>query len=138
MKKIIAFGCILFLTIQLVNGQTDTAMYGSAQALHDKYMKNYNTQNKAGWIALAGGLGITAIGSYIYFNQAMGEGSITSIGPTLFYLGAFTTLVGVPLFISAGHNKKKAKLALKEETLTSCNRLINRSNYVSVALTIRL
>ena len=139
MKKILVSGCLFLSIIQLVNGQKlDTVRYASPQELHEKYMQNRKTQNKTGLIILTCGLGMTAGGSYIYFIQAMGEGSITNTGPTLFYLGAIATLASVPFFISAGQNKKKAKLALKEEFLTIGNRILNRSNYMALALTIRL
>ena len=113
-------------------------MHTSPQAMHDKYMQNRTVQNTVGWVILGCGLGMTAGGSYIYFVQAIGEGNVSNAGPTLFYLGVATSLASIPFFISAGQYKKQAKFALKAESITTGNKALNRSNYMALALTIRL
>ena len=138
MKKILFLACLFLSVIQLVNGQKlDTAMYTSPQALHDKYMQNRAVQNTVGWVVLGCGLGMTAGGIYVYFIQAIGEGDVSSAGPTLFYLGVASSLASIPFFISAGQYKKKAQLALKKESITFGNKAPNRTGYMALALTIR-
>lgn len=139
MIKILALICCSLFMNQPVNGQkTDTAMNISPQALHDKYIQNSKTQNTIGWIALGSGIGLTAGGIYTYVIQAMGEGSVTNTGPTLFYLGATAALTSIPFFISAGKYKGKAKLALKGESVTMGNKILHKSGYTALALTIAL
>ena len=57
-------------------------------------------------------------------------------GDWMIYLGGAATLASIPFFISAGKNKRKAELKLKNSISNNYFRKNNRSNYLSVSLTI--
>lgn len=137
MKKILILICFSLLTIQLVKGQkNNTSMSTSPQALHDMYMQKRKTNNTVGWIMLGSGIGMTTGG--IAINLSGGIFNNNSKGLWLFYLGRATTLASIPFFISAGSNKRKAKLALKGESVTIGNKTLYKSNYTTLAFTIQL
>jgi hypothetical protein len=138
MKKILILFCLSLLTIQLVKSQkSDKSISTSPIGLHDLYMKKHKTNNTVGWIMLGSGIGMTLGGFATNVSTGWGEGNKNN-GLWLSYLGGATTLASIPFFISAGSNKRKAKLALKGESVTIRNKLLVKSNYPAIALIIQL
>lgn len=136
MKKIIILFCISLFTMQLVKGQkSDNSINMSSQELHDFYMKKHKTYNIIGGIMLVSGIGMT-IGGLATNASSWGESNKNN-GLGLFYFGAATTLLSIPVFITAGSSKRKAKLALKGEVVNIRYKQPNKSNYPVIALTIQ-
>ena len=137
MKKILFLFCLSLLVIQLVKSQKiDKSISTSPKELHDQYMKNRKTNNTIGWIMLGSGIGMTLGGFATNVSTGWGEGNKNN-GLWLSYLGGATTLASIPFFISAGSNKRKAKLALKGESVTIRNKLLDKYNYQAIALIIQ-
>ena len=135
-KKILILFCFSLLTIQLIKGQKiDTSRSTSPQALHDMYWQKRKTNYTVGVIILGSGIGMT-IGKIA--NNLSGGNFDGSKGLWLFYLGGAATLISIPFFISARSNERKAKLALKGESVTIGNKILVKSNYSALALTIQL
>ena len=59
-------------------------------------------------------------------------------GVGLINAGGVVALTSIPLFIGASKNKKRAKLALKGESISFKYFPIEKSNYVALSLTIPL
>lgn len=137
MKKYLILFCLSLLTMQLVKSQKiDKSISMSPKELHDLYMKKRNTNNTVGGIILVSGIGMTLGGFATNVSTGWGEGNKNN-GLWLFYLGGATTLASIPFFISAGNNKRKAKLSLKGESVTIRNKLLDKSNYPAIALIIQ-
>jgi hypothetical protein len=136
MKKMSILFCISLFTMQLVIGQKiDNSISMSSQELHDFYMKKHKTYNIIGGIMLVSGIGMT-IGGLATNASSWGESNKNN-GLGLFYFGAATTLLSIPVFITAGRSKRKAKLALKGETVNIRHRLPEKSIYPAIALTVK-
>ncbi len=141
MKKLLFLSCFSFLIFQSVNAQkNDPANTASTQALHDNYIQKSKTYKTAGWVILGTGIGMLISGGIIYANYAdQGfNGPRPKTGETLIIAGAGAALASIPFFILAKSNKTKATLALKGETVTFGNKLLQKSNYTALALTIKL
>ena len=141
MKKLLLLSWFVFLTVQLVNAQKNApANTTSTQALHDNYIQKSKTYKTAGWVLLGAGTGMLISGGIIFANYAdQGfNGATPKTGETLIIAGASAALVSIPFFILAKSNKTKAALALKEETVTFGNKLLYKSNYTALVLTIQL
>lgn len=141
MKK---FFFLVFLTLiaQLAYTQkidTSFTSINSPQALHDSYMKKRRANKTAGWIMLGSGVAMFVGGSLINFNENfLNSHGDDSKGAWLAYLGVASTLGSIPLFIAARKNKLKARLALKGEAVTIGNKMLSKSAYSALALTIPL
>ena len=123
-----------FFVVQLVMGQhIDTAMNKSPQRLHDMYMQNRKTNAIIGWVMLGAGIGMTLGGIAKYYNT-----SESNNGKSIAYLGGALTFGSIPFFISAGNNKRKARLALKGESVIIGNEKHYKFNYTALALQIQL
>ena len=119
--------------MQLVKGQKrDESVSMSSQELHDFYMKKHKTNNIIGFVMLASGIGMT-IGGLATNVSSWGESNKNN-GLGLAYFGAATTLLSIPVFISAGNNKRKANLALKGEAVNIMHRLPEKSIFPVIAL----
>lgn len=135
-KQIFLFGCFL-LSIQFILAQhIDTVMHQTPQSLHDFYMHKRKVNTIAGWIVVGSGIGMFVGGASINISSGWGEGNHQR-GIWLCYLGGATTLASIPLFVMAGVNKRKAKLALKNETVLD-RKIYGNFNYAALALTIEL
>lgn len=105
----------------------------SPQELYDFHMSKKKANNTAAWITfgsgvamIVGGLGINMSGG-IVDNDATNNNK----GLWLSYLGGATTLVSIPLFISAGKHKKKAKFQLQNGAVG-----INNVKYTGISVVI--
>jgi len=139
MKRTLALFFVLLFAFEMANGQViETQPEKTPEQLYDFHILK-NKQNKtAAWICL--GSGIVMIGAGMAINLGGGildnDSTNNNEGLWLSYVGAATTLVSIPLFIKAGSHKRKAKLSLKGNSVSFGNIVIEKSNYVSMALTI--
>ena len=118
--RIIA-GFLLFAPL-LAQGQENKFVVNqepkTAQEMHDMFMKKSKAKSTAAWITLGSGVFLAGVGfATIDYDNGFATGSV--IGAGLVVIGGASTLVSAPFFISAGSNKRKAKLALKGETVSS-------------------
>lgn len=158
MRKISVSLLIVLFAIQLVKGQKiDTSVRRSPQVLHDMYLQKYKANKTVGWLLLGSGIGMMIGSVAINLSHGiLGGGSLLanlngsptttssnsnnngSRGVWLAYAGGAATLASIPFFISAGSNKTKAGLALKEEAITIAGRRVDKSGYTAIAFTIQL
>lgn len=75
----------------------------------DFYLQKNKNQNTAGWVLLLSGTAMT-VGGGIAFGNSWGTYSYTAtdIYGFIMLAGVVADLVSIPLFISAGVNKRKA------------------------------
>ena len=141
MKKLLFLSGFSFITVQLVNAQkNEPANATASQALQDNYIQKSKPYKTAGWVLLGAGTGMLIIGGIIFANYAdQGfNGPRPKTDETLIIAGASASLVSIPFFILAKKNKTKATLVLKGETISFGNKLLYKSNYTALALTIQL
>jgi hypothetical protein len=137
MKKIITLFIVALFSMQLVSAQkTDTSIYHSPQDLHNFYWQKHKTNHIIGWCCLGGGTAMLISGIAIKVRN--GLLSNNSQGQWLTYLGFGSTLASIPFFISSGKNKRKARLALKAQSISFGNNTLNQLKYKAVVLTISL
>ncbi len=159
MKLTITFFLILILICQNTFGQViETITDGPpqeqskfvSQTQYDFYSLKQKRQKTAAWICLGGGAAMTITGLILAENNA--EGTIKSIfteekngseegfvsGSLLTIVGGATSLASIPLFISAGKNKRKAALSIKGERLSFGKLNSRKSQLLAVAVTIDL
>ena len=87
----------------------------STQELYDFHISKKKVNNTAAWITFGGGVAMIVGGIGINTSGGIVDGDSTNNnkGLWLSYLGGATTLASIPLFISAGKHKKKAKIQLQ-------------------------
>lgn len=149
---------IFILTFQCAIGQVmDTSISTTPQENFDFYNLKQKRQKTAAWICLGGGVAMTLTGLVIKGGHKTGEafgemfGEILTLGLAdfeetepppianfLIYLGGASTAASIPLFVSAGNNKRKASLSIKGEPLTFGKLNTRKSQLVSVLVTIDL
>lgn len=138
MKKtflLLSFG---LLTMPFVFGQKlDDSLSASPEELHDMFMKKRKVNNIVGWTMVGTGITMILGGFATNVSTGWGEGNQDN-GLWLSYLGGASTIVSIPLFISAAGNKRKAKFALKGETFSTRNKLPEQNCFPSMALIIQL
>lgn len=126
---------ILVFSIQIIHGQKiDSSTDKNPQELFDYYTYKQKKQKKEAWITLGIGATLTIGGGLLVANDLYGSGG--TIGGVMFLIGVPTSLISIPLFISAGKNKKRANLALKGESISFKYIPIEKSNYLALSLTI--
>jgi hypothetical protein len=129
MKKLIILACLFSWTFNAAKAQ-DTA---AGKPISSEYRKNrpnffkeknqayyehkFKTKQTGAWVLLIGGAAIGAVGYFVYNSNAnktssdldgVINDSFNSAGGLIaMYAGGFMITGSVPLFISAGHYKKK-------------------------------
>ena len=108
----------------------------SPQELYDFHIKKKKENNTAAWVTLGGGVAMFVAGLGINSSGGIIDNDTTNNnkGLWLSYLGGATTLISVPLFISAGKHNRKAKIQLQNGAVG----LDYRFNYSGIALVISL
>lgn len=140
MKKHISILVILFLSIQLVAAQkVDTPLSRSPQSMYCFYMGKYNAKQTVGWVLLAPGFTVAAIGGIINANlgyNVLTTGFSLSKGSKFGILGSLIALTSIPFFISAGNDRAKAFLSLKKEKLSIFERGPGKFSYPAIAIKV--
>lgn len=136
---------ILFFSFSNLQSQViEPSINNSSQELYDFHIVKHRKNKTTAWIMLGGGFTITMAGLIV--NSADEATTALTLGlidveeehggDWMIYLGGAATLASIPFFISAGKNKRKAELKLKNSISNNYFRKNNRSNYLSVSLTI--
>jgi len=105
----------------------------STQELYDFHISKKKANNTAAWIALGGGVAMIVGGLGINMSGGIVDNDSTNNnkGLWLSYLGGAVTVVSIPLFISAGKHKRKAKIQLQNGAIGGNQKI----NYSAVSLT---
>ncbi len=127
MKQIFIF---IFLVLFSVS------IFGQSVTPHpdkDYYLHKSKSQKTVAWVMLGGGVTLMAVGlaamqSAVIDDNLGGKPSSFGAGDVLFYTGLASSVVSIPMFISAGKNKKKAaEIAIKVNPVLS-----TQQNFVTV------
>lgn len=103
------------------------------QELYDFHISKKKANNLAGWITLGGGVAMIVGGLGINMSGGiLGSEDDNNKGLWLSYLGGATTLASIPLFISAGKHKKKAKIQLQQGAIG----LYDNINYSGLSISL--
>lgn len=103
--------------------------------LHDQYVKKQKTNLLAGWILVGTGTALTAAGILVNLSSPW-TAEHNNDGLWMCYIGAGELLVSIPVFVMAGVNKRKARLALKNEHVVVFPG--NKHNFTALALQVHL
>ena len=136
---------LIVFSFQMVQSQViEPTAEKSKQELYDFYTLKQKKNKTAAWIMLGGGLVMTMTGLVVNsVDEAATAATLGLIefekehkGDWMIYLGGATTIASIPFFISAGKNKTKAELHLKNSiSIIKLNQNGNL-NYLSVSLSI--
>lgn len=133
-KIIVLIFCLGFLNNAL--GQVLTKeKYKSSQELYDLHINKKKANSLAAWITFGGGIAMIVGGLGINMSGGIVDGDSTNNnkGLWLSYLGGASALVSIPLFISAGKHKKKAKIQLQNGAVG-----YNNINYTGISIAFSL
>ena len=113
------FFVLLFLVVFLtVKGQVVEPVEKTPEKSHGYYTLKQHQNKEAARICLISGAGLIAVGGIVAITGIPNSESLaTPIGAGMFVLGVASTVASIPLFITAGSNKRKARLSLKAETV---------------------
>ena len=116
----------------------------SSQESYDFYTIKHKKNKTAAWIMLGGGVVITMAGLVV--NSADEAATAVTLGLVdveaehggdwMIYAGSAATIASIPFFISAGKNKTKAELQLKNSISTINLPLSKNYNYSRISLTV--
>jgi hypothetical protein len=134
MRKKAALFFISLLSIFPVHAQRLDTLSSDAKQQYLGYMKNHSTYKTTGWVLL--GTGAALFGTAYRMNVANGWNGPTK-GESLVIAGIATAAISPLFFIVAGVHKRKERLALKGERLTSAI-IFHRSTYAALSLSIIL
>jgi len=101
----------------------------SPQELYDFHISKKKANKTAAWITLGGGVAMIVGGLAINLSGDW-TADTTNEGLWLSYLGGATTLVSIPLFISGGKHKKRAKIQLQNGAVGFDNKI----NYSGISI----
>lgn len=127
---IVLICCLGFLNNALAQAVTQEKNQ-SPQELYDFHISKKKANNLAAWITFGGGVAMIVGGFGINLSGGIIDNDSTNNdkGLWLSYLGGATTLASIPLFISAGKHKKKAKFQLQNGAVG-----FNNTNYTGISI----
>ena len=138
MKRITLTLLVVLIVTQFIHGQKiDSTTDRNPEELYDMYMQKRKANKTLAWVTLGAGLTMMTIGGAMQASQPI-LGDTPDKGVALFYVGTAVSVLSIPLFIASGSNKRKANLALKGESISLKYIPIEKSNYMSISLTIPL
>ena len=105
----------------------------NSKLLYKKYMQKRSTYMTIGWVLVGTGVALPVISYSV--DAAKGWNGHTELN-WMFEVGIVSLGLSIPFFIIAGANKRKAKLAVKGERLTSS--IMFRQTYPALSLSIDL
>jgi len=111
-----------------------TTKNADAELQYRKYMQKRSSNLTGGWLLL--GIGVALAGGNFLMNSANGWNGPNK-GEGMVEAGIVAAALSTPFFIMAGANKRKARLALKSEKLTS-NFIYRQRAYPTLAICIDL
>lgn len=112
------FILLSLLVFQTVVGQVAEPVEKTPEKSKEYYSLKQHQNKEAARVCLISGAGLIAVGGIVAIaGVANSESSATPIGLGMFVFGVASTVASIPLFIIAGSNKRKARLALKTETV---------------------
>jgi hypothetical protein len=141
MKRTFIILLIGLLTALITFGQTVTIeSTNQSHELFDYHMLKSKQAKTTGWIMLGAGIGMTIAGLGINTSGGIVDGDSTNNdeGLWLSYLGAATTVASIPFFISAGKNKRKAQMFLKNSVSSQYSPDFKPVNYTSISIIVQL
>src|SRR5210317_505783 len=131
---------LLLFTLSSTQAQLiEPAPNSSPQEFYDYYMIKNQKNKKAAWICLGGGAGLFAIGMAVGTAGIMDwDSSKLGTGGGLAVAGMVGAAISIPLFISAGSNKRKARLSFENTQNKVGNIRFDNSSNFAVTLKIPL
>jgi hypothetical protein len=137
MKYYLYVSVILLFNVQMAQCQVSEPISKSQESSHEYYSFKQAQNKRAARFCLATGSGLIIVGGIVAFaGIANSESPATPIGVGMFFLGSLTTFASIPLYIAAGHNRRKAMLSLKSEPITFGIKPKGNSNYTSLGVSI--
>jgi hypothetical protein len=103
-------------------------------------MEKHKTNNSIGWLLLAPGTTMFAVGGIINATHSdnIFTAGLNSKGAKVGLAGSLMALTSIPFFISAGNNRKMAFLSLKKEKLSLLEKGPGKFSYPAIAVKIIL
>ena len=142
MKKALPIVLGLIFSFQISHGQINgSTATGIKNNTHDYYFLKHKQQKKNGLIFLGVGTAFIATGIITYIvlgNIDSDEVGGFLIGAGITLIGGASLLVSVPILISSGSNKRKAKAFIASENIGFNVMPSLNTRYVSLGLSINL
>lgn len=133
MKRTLSVFLVLLFAFEMVNSQViEPNPINPQQEMYNFYSAKQKKLNKAGFILLGAGVGLT-VGGIVIAANADGWDGVGS-GALMFLVGGMSTIASIPVFIIAGSNNRKAKTYLEGGTVSSRNITFNGTRYLSIGL----
>ena len=99
------------------------------------YMKKRDTYNTIGWVCVGTGLTMAAVGLLADIGSAFRHGSGKK-GDGIVVAGEVVVFAGIPFFIIAHNNKKKAKLSVSNGAINMNGNTKFKKNYTQLSLVV--
>ena len=140
MKTTIITIIILLFTLSSTQAQLiEPSPNSSPQEFYDYYMIKNQKNKKAAWICLGGGAGLFLVGTAVGTAGLLDwDSSQMGAGGGMMLAGIVGAAVSIPLFISAGGNKRKALIHFSSTQNTVANIKFDNSNSFGISLKIPL
>lgn len=137
-KPSIFFCCCFLLMQPAVAQKNDPSFRPSSPVKYGQLIQQQKKNKTAAWILCGTGIALMAAGTYIYTLHKLESDtrSATSADELLFYSGAVATLASIPFFISAGKQKREARLALINEPSTMVSKTFATFNHTAIGLKV--
>lgn len=140
MKTTIITIIILLFTLSSTQAQLiEPTPDSSPQEFYDYYMIKNQKNKTAAWICLGGGAGLFVIGTAVGTAGLLDwDSSKMGTGTGFIVAGMVGAAVSVPLFISAGNNKRKARLSFENAQNKVADMRFDNSTNFAITLKIPL
>ena len=140
---------MVLFSFQLIQGQVIEQNANNLQKeLFDAHILKKKQNKTAAWIFFGSGAAMVIVGGAINGAEVIAGTMAEAVtlgfaeveyerkGDWLYYVGAATAAVSVPLFIAAGKHKREANLHLRGDSMTIGNLPIVDSRYLAFGLTL--
>lgn len=131
MKNYIFLLIIIFSSIQLKSQDLNNL----SEVIKTDYLQKSKNQNTIGWVLLGGGAAAVVMGGTWHTGESNSDQIYTDNFDTQAFLilgGAVSALASIPFFISARHNKEKAKKVSLKIKIESLNCKYLKPNYGNI------
>ena len=142
MKKVLPIVLGLIFSFQISQGQVKQATNEVNQVQYDFLISKHKKQLTGGLIFL--GVGVASLAAGIVTNRNTNKNSNSTnyidvaAGAGLIAVGVIFTIISIPLLISSGKNKRKAKAFIASENIGFNAMPSLNTRYVSLGLSINL